>query len=324
MDVVIVFFSVIDVIFFLAISAEAGGHSRVRELDNISAVRVMRIFRIVRVVRVIRVLKFFRELRLMILSILKSLKSLLWVVVVLLLTFYLFAVLFTMAVTHHMEQQDLWSDERTWILASHFGTLGDAILSLFMAMSGGQDWGEYFEMVSVLHVQYRLLFLLFICFALFAVVNIVTGVFVETAMESSTTDREFIVQEELRAKEQFLESMLLVFYEMDDDESNAIGLEEFKAKLDDERVIAYLNAMKLDASDADKLFKLMDTNDSGDLDWSQFVAGCLSLQGESKTIDMKIMQLEVDKMREDVGRLMSLVMDVRSTLEQTKCPGLEV
>merc|ERR1711933_29575 len=115
MDIVIVFFGIADMIFYLAMSG-------VQELSNISAVRVMRIFRIVRVVRVIRVLRFFRELRLMILSILKSFKELVWVVVVLLLCFYLFAVMFTVAVTHYLEEKDLWSDERTWSLASKFGT----------------------------------------------------------------------------------------------------------------------------------------------------------------------------------------------------------
>jgi len=79
--------------------------------------------------------------------------------------------------------------------------------------------------------------------------------------------------------------------------------------------------MKLDAGDANKLFKLMDKDNSGELDIDEFVSGCYQLQGESKSVDVKLMQLEVEKIQDDVGTLVSLVKDVRRTLEQTKVKG---
>eukprot|EP00419_Tripos_fusus_P054713 CAMPEP_0172809132 /NCGR_PEP_ID=MMETSP1075-20121228/8068_1 /TAXON_ID=2916 /ORGANISM="Ceratium fusus, Strain PA161109" /LENGTH=600 /DNA_ID=CAMNT_0013648333 /DNA_START=23 /DNA_END=1825 /DNA_ORIENTATION=+ len=310
MDVVIVFFSVFDLIFLLAITITGGG-TRVEEVDNISAVRVMRAFRVVRVVRVIRVLKFFRELRMMIHSILKSLKSLMWVIVVLSLTFYLFAVMFTSAVTAHLEHQEMWSDDRTRLLVAFFGTLGDSVLNLFMAMSGGRDWVEYYEVVSLLHIQYRLLFLLFITFSLFAVVNVVTAVFVDSALQQSYADRDIMVQEEIEAKKRYLECLQDLFHEIDDDGSNCIGLDEFTDKLDDERVLAFLHAMKLDVSDATTLFKLMDTDNSGQVNIEEFLTGCLKLQGEARALDTKIMQKEV-------RNLMTLVSDLHSACVPAK------
>jgi len=239
----------------------------------------------------------------MVFSILKSLRSLFWVIVVLLITFYLFGVLFTAAVTSHLEEPDNWSDERTKLLIKYFGTLEDSTLSLFMVMSGGQDWCVFYEVFMVLPRHIRASFLLYISFSLFAVVNIVTGVFLENAMESRNDDGELIVQEELESKKRYLEYMLDLFHEMDDDASGSLSEEEFTARLNDERVLAYLNAMKLDVNDAGLLFQLIDTDNSGEVDLEKFLVGCYKLQGQARSLDTKMMQLEVRKIQDLVSSM---------------------
>lgn len=267
-------------------------------LSNISTMRLLRIVRIVRVVRVIRVMRFFRELRMMVYSITGSMKNLLWVSIILGVVFYLFGVTFTSAVTNSMKTPADWNSETNKLLLETFGTVDRSALNLFMSMSGGNDWSLYYEALEGLGFGYRWFFLAFITFTLFAIVNVVTAVFVESAMQSNLKDRDIIAQEELAIKAKYLESMKELFEDMDHDGEGSISMTEFESKLQDERVIAFFSALKLDVSDARVLFRLIDTDKSGDITIDEFLQGCYKLQGESRSLDMKIMQLEVTQLRE--------------------------
>lgn len=276
-------------------------------LGSISALRLLRIVRIVRVVRVIRIMKFFRELRMMIYSILGSMKNLMWVMMVLGVTFYLFGVTFTGAVINHLQTIDDWNAEKNSNLLEFYGTVDKSALNLYMAMSGGNDWSVYYHALEPLPLGYRWFFLAFISFTIFAIVNIVTGVFVEAAMQSNLNDRDIIAQEELSSKKRYLDSMKDIFEEMDGDGQGTLSMEEFESKLQDERVVAFFNALKLNVSDARVLFRLIDTDKSGDVTIDEFLKGCYTLQGESRSLDMKIMELELSQLFEiatDVQRMM--------------------
>merc|ERR1719321_1562251 len=161
----------------------------------------------------------------------------------------------------------------------------------------------YYVAISHLGFFYRLGFLMYISFALFAVINVVTGVFVDSAMQCNHTDREVVVHEELQNKKLYLEQMADIFTEMDSDSTGCITIEEFERRLKDERVIAYFNAMKLDVSDARTLFSLLDYDNSEEVEIKEFLAGCYKLQGESRSLDLKIMQYEVRFLAEMVSEI---------------------
>merc|ERR1712217_926110 len=97
---------------------------------------------------------------------------------------------------------------------------------------------------------------------------------------------------------QYLKSMRAVFEEMDTDGTACVTEEEFESKLSDERVIAYFNALKLDVSDARTLFSLLDHDQSHEVSIHEFLTGCYKLQGESRSLEMKIMQCEVKFLKE--------------------------
>jgi len=293
-DIFVVLFSLLDLLSSFAMQGSDGNQL----MANVSLLRVMRVVRIVRVAKIIRVMRFFRELRMMIYSILGSIKSLMWSLIVLNITFFIFGISLTIGTIDYLKTSEMWRDTKYANLSLYFGTLDRSILSLYMAMSGGRDWGEFYDVLLDLPGTYRLLFLAFISFAIFAVVNIVTGVFVENALQSNQTDRDIIVHEELEAKKEYLKSMQDIFEEMDDDNTGLISIDEFETKLDDERVIAYFNALKLDVSDARTLFTLLDYDQSGEIAIDEFLVGCHKLKGESRSLDIAIMQYEIRWLKE--------------------------
>jgi len=297
-DLCVVLFGFLDLTVSLFLQDTNG-------IPNASVLRVLRIVRIMRVAKVFRVMRFFQELRMMVYSILSAWKSLMWIVLVLWITFYIFGIVFTVAALEKITG-DSWADPKYDQLQAMFGTLSLSTLHLFMAMSGGADWNElYWALETTDSVFCPILFIVFLTFSIFVVSNIVTGVMVETAFQTNKKDHALVVSEELEAKKTYLASLQRVFNELDKDETGCISQQEFEERLSEERVIAYFNAMKLDVSDARTLYQMLDTDGSQMISIDEFLDGCVKLQGESRALDVKIMQYEVRHVREAVASILA-------------------
>eukprot|EP00440_Ansanella_granifera_P055394 gb/GFBE01060051.1/.p1 GENE.gb/GFBE01060051.1/~~gb/GFBE01060051.1/.p1 ORF type:complete len:617 (+),score=117.16 gb/GFBE01060051.1/:1-1851(+) len=307
LDTIIVLIGFLDMAM-LVISLATDGSAE-SALSEFSVHRVIRIVRVVKVARVIRVMKFFRELRMMVFSIINSSKSLVWVILVLALMFYIFGITFVAGATGYLDTSDKWNDPDNGDLVVFFGTLDRAFVALYMAMSGGNDWVVYYEALALTGNIYHFLFLLFITFAIFAVVNIVTGVFVDSALQSNHVDQAMLIQEELEVKKAKLASMKEVFENLDEDGTGTFTIDEFENRLRDERVQAYFSTLKLDVGDAKALFRLLDYDQSNEITIDEFVEGCSQLQGEARSLDAKIMQFELKFLKE-------AMCDVTSMLRQ--------
>merc|ERR1712023_3116 len=108
--------------------------------------------------------------------------------------------------------------------------------------------------------EYRLIFLIFITFAILALLNVVTAVFVNAAMQRSQCDREMIVQQEMQETGEFTSIMQQVFLELDDNDSGALSLDEFEKHIEDEKITAYLHSPDIDVSRVRELFCLLDVD----------------------------------------------------------------
>jgi len=153
--------------------------------------------------------------------------------------------------------------------------------------------GEFYDVLAVLPSMNRYLYVVFITFSIVAALNVVTGVFVENAMRSSEKDKEFVIQEEMNFKEQYMLEMRCLFEEMDTTNSGCLSLAEFKEHLDDDRAVAYFNALELDFEQAEHLFMLLDVDNSGAVDFEEFLDGCEKLKGEARSIDLAMLHYEM-------------------------------
>eukprot|EP00931_Biecheleriopsis_adriatica_P030172 TRINITY_DN17800_c0_g1_i1.p1 TRINITY_DN17800_c0_g1~~TRINITY_DN17800_c0_g1_i1.p1 ORF type:complete len:718 (-),score=129.89 TRINITY_DN17800_c0_g1_i1:212-2326(-) len=272
-------------------------------MANFSVLKVLRVVRIVRIAHIIRVMRFFRELRMMVFSILGSFKSLLWVGTILGLCFYIFGISFVAAATSFLDKSEMWSDPAYSDLVEYFGSLDSAIIALYMSMSGGNDWAIYYVALQKIGSIYHQLFLLFITFAIFAVVNIVTGVFVDTAMQSNSADKEIVVREELEAMQAYLGKVQELFFAIDYDSNGTISADELDVAFQDPHVLAYFRALKVDIADALNLFRLLDSDGSGDISIQEFLEGFRNFHGEARALDTKMMQMEIRNISDQVQTL---------------------
>merc|ERR1712241_936556 len=100
------------------------------------------------------------------------------------------------------------------------------MFSLLLAISGGQDWQLLVEPLAVIWPGYRVLFCFFVVFIVFGVLNVLTGVFLETALEGE--DRDLIIQAHMLRMDQFVHEMQEIFAEIDTDQSGKLTWKKFQ------------------------------------------------------------------------------------------------
>merc|ERR1711972_454958 len=99
----------------------------------------------------------------------------------------------------------------------------------------------------------------------FGVLNVVVGMFVNTAAEVASKDRESFVKHELTVQEQYRRKIKTFFREADLSGSGRLSWEDLSLYLESDKAKAYFNGMDLDVSQANVLFTLLDTDSSNSI-----------------------------------------------------------
>jgi len=283
-DVVLLIFSWADLMLEASVAESAES-----PLESFSVLRTLRLVRLVRAVRIIRVMRFFRELRIMLFSILSCFKSLFWLVAIMALVIYVFSIGFTTAAMSYLDTPERWKDQDNEDLILFFGTLPGSMLSLYQSMSGGNDWAVFHDAIAATGPFWQLMFLCYISFMVFAVVNIVTGVFVEGAVELANNDQEARIHEQLEKKKRIEKELTQVFVAMDTDSNGLIHRDEFEELLQSEKVFAIFRDMDVQADEAMRLFDALDEDQSGSIIAREFVEGCMDMQGIGSAYNQALM-----------------------------------
>jgi len=304
LDVVIVISSIVEssmYIFVAASSALSSGSSdtadprMTQSPSQLRILRILRITRLIKVVRISRIIRFIRALRTMVHQLVSTLKSLMWAILLLGLVIYVFAIILTQSYTRYVEDQNFSGADPAAqaelaqsraLLQRFFGGMSSSMITLFWAVTGGINWEIVQSELSNLGWFPVSLFFFYICFTQFAVLNVLTGVFCQNAIDSASHDAELVAQGMLEQKQAYIDRLKSIFEEFDDDGSGTISITEFKERLSDEKVQAYFDGLQLDTSDIRMLFRLMDLDGGNELELDEFVAGCMRLKGDAKGVDM--------------------------------------
>lgn len=306
-DIFVVAFAIIDVIVDTAFLSSGSPTSVLNSRRSFTTLRVLRVVRIIRVLRVVRMLTFFRELRMMIHSTIGCFKSVFFVMILFGTMLYIFGIAFTSAFIDHMSELSMWQDPKHADLIDFFGSVTISGLSLYQAMSGGRDWHVFFQALETMEGQvWSYIFLFYTLVAIFAIVNIVAAVFVDSAMQFSKADHQLMVHQEVSNRRDFLSSLGELFQAIDIDDNGFITRDEFDECLKQEKFMAFFRAIKLDYRDAQLLFDLLDSDQSGKVTVDEFIDGCAKLQGEATALETKVLHLEVQMVRRQLERFIAV------------------
>jgi len=252
------------------------------------------VLRLVRAARVVRLLRYISELRAIVVSMSSSWRPLLSTIALLALVIYVVGIYFTQLSTQYrIDHQGTAPAEE---LDEYFGSLGTTAMSLFQTVTGGLEWRH---MVTPLmdHISpaIGIVFSMYIIFTALALMNIVTGVFVETALQHGREDKDVCMINHLRD----------LFGVLDENHSGTITWEELQDNLSDPKLLAFFKDIDIDVSEAKGLFQLMDRDGSGCIDADEFMCGALRLRGPAKALDLQLVMLELADQRRTFQYLVS-------------------
>mmetsp|Transcript_98042 Transcript_98042/g.272808 ORF Transcript_98042/g.272808 Transcript_98042/m.272808 type:complete len:190 (-) Transcript_98042:233-802(-) len=162
-----------------------------------------------------------------------------------------------------------------------------------------------------------ILYIAYMAIMQFAVLNILTGVFCQSALDSAAHDQEMMAQSMAEQKHMYIRNMRQLFKDIDDDGSGSLSVAEFMAHLHDEGVRLYFESLDIDTSDVGTLFRLLDQDAQNELDVEEFVAGCLRIKGAAKGIDIAKLTYAQGALAK---RLQGFMLRTDAALEQlTRC-----
>jgi len=168
-------------------------------------------------------------------------------------------------------------------MSLYFGTLPDSCVSLYQSISGGVNWGELLRpMVDDISPSIAPLFTFYIAFSILAMMNVVTGVFVESALQSLSHN-----------KEENLASQLQEWcVGIDSNNDGDISLAEFDLAMQSPVDKLRFENLDLSMQEARKLIILLDWERTGQVPMSSFIMGCLRLRGCARSIDVTTLLFE--------------------------------
>jgi hypothetical protein len=198
--------------------------------------------------------------------------------------------------------------------------------TLFQSVGGGISWYEPMDELRNIKLGslYLVMFYVYIGFVYFAVLNVVTSLFCQAAVENSVEDQDVLLEKKIVGQSTVKQKLTELFAELEQKTQSDEGLffsqEELEQFLEDRRVRGRLSLLGIEAADASTLFnlicKLVPRGSQANLvDAETFVAGCMKLKGEASRLDLELLAQSVDN---DMRNICQVVTDVVNRLDRLK------
>merc|ERR1711933_519586 len=130
----------------------------------------------------------------------------------------------------------------------------------------------------------KIVFFCFSAFTILAVLNVITGVFVESALRTADNDKKLSLARRLRE----------LFRVDGTKESVEVYLEDFEDNFVHSPVIqTCLKELDIAVDDARELFRLLDIEESGCLEGEEICHGVLRLMGNAKSLDLAVLSKDL-------------------------------
>merc|ERR1719333_787751 len=160
---------------------------------------------------------------------------------------YMFAFLFTQAMLDDQDHLEL------------FGSLATTMMTLFKMITGGCEWSVAVQPLQSVHNGgiYVALLMFYVAFSTFAVLNVITGVFCQSAVEGAADNQAEAIEAQVRNKVEYAERVKTLFRAVDQDSSGDVSESEFSEFVESDIGRAYLAGLGMEPDHAWTLFRLI-------------------------------------------------------------------
>jgi len=290
-EFIIVLLQLVEMLMFLVVS-------RVGITFNLLALRFMRL---VRVVRLARALRLIRELRVLVSCIAASVKPLLWSCILLFMVAYVAGVAITQLVQTKRIQMITDGREVPADLDMYWETLFMATWTLIQSLTGGVDWNDVARpLMNHVSLEAVIVFTAYILFTHLAMLNVVTGVFIDSVMQHGRQEKELCTRRHVQA----------LFDSLDVNHEGEITWEEFSTHLQTSEMNEFFKTVDVDIEHAKELFELLDLQDSGALGVREFMDGCLKIWTPARGLDLRMIMRDISRVQQTVIDNQTIIRDM--------------
>jgi len=172
------------------------------------------------------------------------------------------------------------------ILENDWGGMARSMFTLFASITGGISWCDVHERILEVGLAYAVGFICFLFCMFFSVLNVVTGIVVDDAIQMNNSDRAVRKRNADRLKTQLQSDIYEVLTRVDSDGTGLISGEQFSTCMEDPHVAAMMAGMEVATGDPEQLFSALDVNSDGDISVLEFVEGLQRIHGAASGLDM--------------------------------------
>lgn len=258
-----------------------------------SSFMVLRLGRLFRLARVVRLLVQFRELWMLVRGLLNCMRTILYTVLTISgVLFVLTCIAVELITKHPLANTD---PDFQQVVQDHFDSFPKIVLTLIRFVTVDNAVFVYEPLVQrdpLLLGPYFLVVLLVVSIAL---MNLVTAVIVNSALEQASQDKEAMAYKEVQKKKRIVRQLRDIFLRLDHDSSGTVNLAELsKIGEDDMQEISQCLAV----ADPVEVFRALDVDESGELDITEFCDGIWQVMTSKAPLEVKSIQKSVTAMRQ--------------------------
>jgi len=215
-----------------------------------------------------------------------SFMSLLWSFVLLAGISILFAIVAVQQLTSALNEGQLPKDQ-VEIIYERFGSVQEASLTLFKSISGGEDWGPIYDLISKAGITSSVCFMAYVLLIWMSITNIITSVFVDKALKHARPDADEELMEKHKEDLEKVKQLQTIFQSIDADASGTLTLAELQNSFSDCRILSFFELQGLDIKSIETFFTLLtQISETHEVDVESFVTGCLKMRGYATNIDV--------------------------------------
>jgi len=284
-------------------------------VQGLGPLLVVRVLRLMRLARALRLLVQFQALWALVRGFLSSLGTMIYSVFLMTLMIYLFACLGTEIITKGSSVQS--DPELSDIVEDSFSSLPMTMLTLMQFITSDSVAAIYGPMIR--KQPYLLLYFVgFMVIVNITLMNLITAVIVQGAIENGKADREVKLAVNKKKRDKMVPRIRAIFDRLDQDKGGTVTLEEV-AGADGRMKEELLDLVQSD--NIVELFELLDIDGSGELDIQEFIDGIMMAVTSDTPIEFVRMQKQLVHIRE---KTMTVEKALTTVVEQVGAHGVRM
>jgi len=145
-------------------------------------------------------------------------------------------------------------------------------------------------------------YMLFIAFTQIALINIITGIFVDNAMQNLHPSREQMAMKLEEDEQGYAQELEKLCIDVDADQSGCLTKAQFKAGLVEGRIPLLLQLLGLNRDNVQAFFEILcDVAPNKQVDIKQFVRGCMRLKGAATNFDLQTLVSDLKQLERNIA-----------------------